>query len=359
METSKKQTLLFTEDKSTFSQGDSPANHTPSQAREKVKTMIDTSGRKCLEQYEKLNPGTSWAKTFVGSLVGMKDWFSTRCNLTWKMKASKSSRLYFQLQASTPRTKETEFGLLLKTPCASDSYTENLSKKEQKWGNSGTLAQEIATGFIEKRGIVLPTPLARDWKGDRKLTNGKNVTKKGEEMALTLEQRARVLAQMLPTPTAYDWNSARKPETFEKAKARHKAKGVNLQMPLKQMARNGMLPTPRTTDVEGGKASGVKNDGNGWYRENKKGERWGVKLRDVAENGLLPTPKVQDERHALRDRGKSNLGEEMAEIGYQRLGTTSHLNPLFCAEMMGFPVNWTVLPFLNGEKNQSKDTETP
>ena len=317
METSKKQTLLFTEDKSTFSQGDSPANHTPSQAREKVKTMIDTSGRKCLEQYEKLNPDTSWAKTFVGSLVGMKDWFSTRCNLTWKMKASKSSRLYFQLQASTPRTKETEFGLLLKTPCAADSYTENLSKKEQKWGNSGTLAQEIATGFIEKRGIVLPTP------------------------------------------AAYDWKSARRPETFEKAKARHKAKGVNLQMPLKQMARNGMLPTPRTTDVEGGKASGVKNDGNGWYRENKKGERWGVKLRDVAENGMLPTPKVQDERHALRDRGKSNLGEEMAEVGYQRLGTPSHLNPLFCAEMMGFPVNWTVLPFLNGEKNQSKDTETP
>ena len=31
-------------DKSTSSQEDSPANHTPSQAREKVKTTIDTSG---------------------------------------------------------------------------------------------------------------------------------------------------------------------------------------------------------------------------------------------------------------------------------------------------------------------------
>ena len=122
----------------------------------------------------------------------------------------------------------------------------------------------------------------------------------------------------------------------------------------------GKSDVTNTTDDGrgGGKASGVKNDGNGWYRENKKGERWGVKLRDVAENGMLPTPKVQDERHALRDRGKSNLGEEMAEVGYQRLGTPSHLNPLFCAEMMGFPANWTVSPFLNGEKNQSKDTAT-
>lgn len=29
---------------------------------------------------------------------------------------------------------------------------------------------------------------------------------------------------------------------------------------------------------------------------------------------------------------------------------TSQLNPLFVAEMMGFPPDWTELPFLNGEK---------
>jgi hypothetical protein len=37
----------------------------------------------------------------------------------------------------------------------------------------------------------------------------------------------------------------------------------------------------------------------------------------------------------------------------------SQLNPRFVAEMMGFPPNWTELPFLNGGQNQSKDTETP
>lgn len=40
-------------------------------------------------------------------------------------------------------------------------------------------------------------------------------------------------------------------------------------------------------------------------------------------------------------------------------GKTSQLNPRFVAEMMGFPANWTELPFLNGEQNQSKPTETP
>ena len=48
---------------------------------------------------------------------------------------------------------------------------------------------------------------------------------------------------MLPTPTMFDYNSARTPEKYEEHKAKYAEKGVNLQMPLKQMARNGMLPT--------------------------------------------------------------------------------------------------------------------
>jgi len=40
-------------------------------------------------------------------------------------------------------------------------------------------------------------------------------------------------------------------------------------------------------------------------------------------------------------------------------GTSSQLNPRFVMEMMGFPPNWTELPFLNGETNQSKPEVTP
>jgi hypothetical protein len=39
-------------------------------------------------------------------------------------------------------------------------------------------------------------------------------------------------------------------------------------------------------------------------------------------------------------------------------GKTSQLSPQFVLEMMGFPTDWTLLPFLNGETNQSKQEET-
>jgi hypothetical protein len=47
-----------------------------------------------------------------------------------------------------------------------------------------------------------------------------------------------------------------------------------------------------------------------------------------------------------------------SNIQYQA-GTTFQLNPLFVAEMMGFPVNWMILPFQNGETKASKRSEMP
>jgi DNA-cytosine methyltransferase len=44
-------------------------------------------------------------------------------------------------------------------------------------------------------------------------------------------------------------------------------------------------------------------------------------------------------------------GHAMHSVTQQKTGTTSQLNPRFVAEMMGFPPNWTELPFLSGEKN--------
>jgi hypothetical protein len=37
-------------------------------------------------------------------------------------------------------------------------------------------------------------------------------------------------------------------------------------------------------------------------------------------------------------------------------GKTFQLNPRFVAEMMGFPPDWTELPFQSGETNPSRDT---
>jgi hypothetical protein len=164
----------------------------------------------------------------------MAEWYSSRCALTWKVKGTKFNRLLFQLQPKTHRIDETDAGLLLKTPCSADAYTENLSKKEQKFGNTGTLAQEVQSGFIYQRGMLL-------------------------------------------TPSASD--------------------GLRSGMTMDSLKRHNKVN---------------------------------------AEN--------------------SNLAEQIAhKVG----GGTSHLNPRFVAEMMGFPPNWTELPFLSGEQNQLKDTETP
>ena len=77
---------------------------------------------------------------------------------------------------------------------------------------------------------------------------------------------------------------------------------------------------------------------------------------------MLPTPATRDYKGAnsmehLRGENGNSMNHAHQLPNYIKLqtGMTSQLNPLFVAEMMGFPTDWTVLPFQNGEMNQSKD----
>lgn len=196
-----------------FLQEDSPANHTALQGKEKVKRMNATSGQKCLEQYEKLNRHTLLGKMLVDLLIGTAEWYSTRCKLTWRMKATKQSRLYFQLVPKTHHTKGNGYGLLL------------------------------------------PTPKAGDWKDRGNLQRLKDLREKSGQYALMRE----LAAILVPTPTASD-----KP-----------------------------------------------NDAN-----------------------------------SLSQLNRDNLGG----LAISMTGQTGQLNPRFVAEMMGFPKDWTELPFLNGKQ---------
>jgi hypothetical protein len=241
----------------------------------KERKMNATCGAKCLEQYKRLNPNMSLRKMSLVSRLLMGDWYSTRCALIWKMKGTKFNRLLFQLVPKTLRTEGIDAGLLLKTPCSADAYTGNMTKKEQVLGNSGTLAQEVQTGFIYQRGL-LPTPSVSDTEG-----------------------------------------SPKRPETLSQGKS------------------------------------------GSWYRtSDNTGTKFGAKLNDVAR--LLPTPTAQDSKHSTH---KSTSWEERLEKNHlaetvlnpyiqEKGGKTSQLNPRFVAEMMGFPPNWTELPFQSGEKNR-------
>ncbi len=101
------------------------------------------------------------------------------------------------------------------------------------------------------------------------------------------------------------------------------------------------IPTPQATD----------------YRDKTTSKSWQLKggvnfsLGNPEIRALLPTPMVSDWRGSKVKR-KSN--SQLTET----LGISSQLNPRFVAEMMGFPHNWTELPFLSGDKNPSKATAT-
>ena len=317
----------------TSSQEDSLANPTQAQENAEEKKMNAIYGQKCLEQFEKLNPNGLWAKTFAALLIGMEGWYSRRCNLSWKLKGTKSNRFYFQLQASTRHTKEIESGLLLKTPCAADSYTENLSKKEQKFGNSGTLAQEVATGFIEKRGIMLLTPTAvmTDESPEKMRARAeKNGYKNGTKYGSLLSQ---VKYGMLPTPTAGDGMRGinANTTTFENGRfvRTSQTTGTKFGASLGQAAATGMLPTPMACDYMGTRTPQKWEEDKAKYKE--KGQDLQMSLRQMARLQILPTQESIEEE-------KTN-------------GKTSQLNPRFVEEMMGFPENWTVSPFLSGETN--------
>jgi hypothetical protein len=290
-----KQTSLFTEEKLTSSRVVFRANRTQAPEREKAKKMSDTSGRKCLEQLEKFNHVGLWARTFSALLIGQGDWYSTRCKLTWKLRGTKYGRMYCQLQVSAlAHTEGIGFGLWLSTPRSCEVPR----------------SEEFAKGRT-----MSPSEYAR---------------------------------KLLPTPTAFDYNSARTPEKWEEDKQKWADKGVNLQMPLKQMARLQMLPTPTAMDSTNATAT-MKSS------QVKEGSMHSVTLTRAMAMGMLPTPMASDCGEKVTGLENQDSLTKRARL---ETGKTSQLNPRFVLEMMGFPPNWTTLPFLSGETNQSKQPET-
>ena len=157
-----------------FSQEDSLANHTLRQGKDLERKMSAISGRRCLEQFEKFSRPGLWAKTFAALLIGMEGWYSTRCKLTWKLKATRSHRFYFQLAPSMLPTEGIGFGLL-PTPGAQEPG--QMPKGSTNHGNyfkrpNGKKINS-SINLLAKAGL-LPTPTAiSDVKGGCTRPNSK------------------------------------------------------------------------------------------------------------------------------------------------------------------------------------------
>ncbi|NDG33310.1 hypothetical protein EB118_25000 [bacterium] len=94
----------------------------------------------------------------------------------------------------------------------------------------------------------------------------------------------------------------------------------------------------------------------------KEGSMHSMTLTRAMASGILPTPRVKGHgnSHQRIEEGRMDDLTTLAKMGMlptpcaddnpaQNTGKISQLNPLFVAEMMGFPTDWTILPFQSGE----------
>jgi len=139
---------------------------------------------------------------------------------------------------------------------------------------------------------------------------------------------SQVVYGMLGTPTAR-----------HKARSKRFAEGRTMNP---QEFANAMLPTPTAQD--GGKATKK-------IRDNHQNN-----LTAIVFHKMLPTPAARDYKgasstEALQKRGRLKEKADCLSDQFNQTGKSSQLNPRFVAEMMGFPVNWTELPFQSGAQN--------
>ena len=114
----------------------------------------------------------------------------------------------------------------------------------------------------------------------------------------------------------------------------------------------GLLPTPKVGGKEGYET-----------RSNRQGHDKAIThLEAFVEYHMLPTPTTRDYKGARSTEALENSGRNHTNSlpdSFSQPGTTSQLSPHFVLELMGFKPDWTLLPFLSGETNQSKPPETP
>jgi hypothetical protein len=196
---------------------------------------------------------------------------------------------------------------------------EVFQKRMEKYPN-GTMMPNLAT---QVQGM-LPTPTTKNASGGAVQVNenGKRENKGGTEFSAQLHDLAK--SQMLPTPTAQDGKNAMFPRSQEK---RRSLIGKLYPTVTARCFNNG-------TDKE-------RPEG----QPSRRSELNHMIAQDL-KNGTLPTPSAADGHKTTSANRQKNLNM-LAPVG-----TGSQLSPRFVAEMMGFPHDWTELPFRSGDENQ-------
>jgi hypothetical protein len=235
-----------------------------------------TSLEECLLKFDGYYYARPWATTFSKLVTRIDGWFSTRCQLEWKVKATRFDRLYFKLQVSA-----------------------------------------LQSG--ENTKALFPTVVGSDGtRGGETVTSRSKTRPSGQTYSASLSDLAK--SGLLPTPTTGSNRNSR--NAVQKIGEAHQHHGIALGLSQVLEISTGILP----------------KEFDSWEQVPQFYRR------------LLPTPTVREYKGGrspvtldLAGRSASNtLGDTINAI----TGRNSRLNALFVLEMMGFPVHWTLMPFL-------------
>ena len=156
-------------------QRDTPANHFHLPGGAVAQKMTAISGRTFLPLFKPNDPLGAFSKTFMV----MSAWASTKCYLTWRLKATPQGRLLFQLAPSMRHTEETESGLLHTPTAKANQMAPSMVAKGSGWmwptptvqdSNKATKKwredhQNNLTAAVFNPDKLWPTPAAANAKG--------------------------------------------------------------------------------------------------------------------------------------------------------------------------------------------------
>lgn len=235
------------------------------------------------------------------------------------------------LTCSVPFTRSGPVGLLVRTLVASSRWYS--PARRLTWDVSPLCSERISLYTVSGRNMSSrPSAVilsVKDIPSSRCLFR----------LVPSVPRTEGTVSGLLPTPIASDFK-VRGPGSQQKG--------------LPESIREMLLPTPTATEIHHRqRVERWKRQGRTSMHETEDGEKNPNGLTDFLDfHGLLPTLE-----HIGR-KGKNPRQGGLPDF-FAQTGRSFQLNPLFVAEMMGFPTSWTVLPFLPGGSSPSRDTGTP
>ena len=246
------------------------------------------------------------------------------------------------LTCSVPFTRSGPIGLLVRTLVASSRWYSPVRR----------LTWDISPLFSERLSLYTASGRNTSWRPSREILSVKDIPSNRYLFRLvpSVPRTEGTVCGLLPTPMASDF----------------KPRGAgSAQKGLPEVIREGLLPTPTAMEIHHWqRVERWKRQGRVSMHESEDGEKNPNGLVDFLDfYDLLPTPTARDWKGAPTlenfERKDKNPQQGSLPDFFAQTGRSFQLNPLFVAEMMGFPVSWTVLPFLPGGSSPSRDTGTP